>query len=186
MDGGEFYELAKMGRLYIATGKPASKKIGTGETPFSLGEREDYSYEDIAHWYIARRVKINEKKNWVKKSTKYGWLAENMGQVEIAREEFIKDAITEGKLSLTKAIRIHKDDYPNIEDWPETKNMTKDERKETVSKVNIEKVKKLVIEALYTDGGHHKQWYIEKIGKVLRIDLKSEYKKVEWEQGKAP
>ncbi len=55
-----------------------------------------------------------------------------------------------------------------------------------MSKVNIEKAKNLVLEALYTDGGHHKQWYLEEIGKVLGIDIKSEYEKTEWEQGKEP
>jgi len=125
MDGGEFYEFAKKGKLYEATGEPAPKEIGTGETPLSLGESEEYSYEDIAHWYITRRMKINEKKNWVKKSKQFGWLAENMDQIEIAREEFIKDAIIEGKLSPKEAIRIHKDDYPDIEDWFEIKKYGK-------------------------------------------------------------
>jgi len=55
-----------------------------------------------------------------------------------------------------------------------------------MSKINIEKAKSLVLEALYTDGSHHKQWYLEEIGKGLGIDIKSEYKKTEWEQGKAP
>lgn len=64
--------------------------------------------------------------------------------------------------------------------------MSKDERTRTMSKVNIEKAKNLVLEALYTDGGHHKQWYLEEIGKVLGIDIKSEYEKTEWEQGKEP
>ncbi|MFC1798322.1 hypothetical protein ACFLZL_00735 [Thermodesulfobacteriota bacterium] len=45
--------------------------------------------------------------------------------------------------------------------------MAKDERMRTVFKVNIEKIKNLVIEALYTDGGHHMQWYLEEIGKDL-------------------
>ena len=44
-----------------------------------------------------------------------------MDQIEIAREEFIKDAIIEGKLSPTEAIRIHKKDFPDIEDWLEIK-----------------------------------------------------------------
>jgi len=70
-------------------------------------------------------MKINEKKNWAKKSKKFGWLAENMDQIEIAREEFIKDAIIEDKLSPTDVIRIHKDDFPDIEDWPEIKKYVK-------------------------------------------------------------
>ena len=64
--------------------------------------------------------------------------------------------------------------------------MAKNERIRTVPKVNTEKAKNLVLEALYHDGGHHKQWYLEEIGKALGINIKSEYEKNEWEQGKEP
>ena len=56
----------------------------------------------------------------------------------------------------------------------------------TVYKINTDKAKRLVLEALYTDGGHHKQWYLEEIGKALGIDIKSEYEKIKWEEGIAP
>lgn len=54
-----------------------------------------------------------------------------------------------------------------------------------------EKIRELVKEALYTDGAHHKQWYLEEIGKLvginldeLRVDMAEEYG--EWEPGKPP
>jgi hypothetical protein len=59
-------------------------------------------------------------------------------------------------------------------------------RMKTLSKVNIEKAKNLVLEALYIDGSHHKQWYLEEIGRILGIDIKFEYEKTEWERGKEP
>jgi len=56
-----------------------------------------------------------------------------------------------------------------------------------VSKINTEKAKSLVLEALYTDGSHHKQWYLENIAKTLGVDLESERQKFgDWEKSKAP
>lgn len=46
----------------------------------------------------------------------------------------------------------------------------------------IEKVKQLCIEALQTDGDHHKQWYLEQILKALDVDTST----IEFEKGIAP
>ena len=35
----------------------------------------------------------------------------------------------------------------------------------------IEKVKELVEDAVWTDGGHHKQWYLCQIGEILECDF---------------
>lgn len=35
----------------------------------------------------------------------------------------------------------------------------------------IERVKNLISEGLCTDGGHHKQWYLEQIAKELWIEV---------------
>ena len=43
-------------------------------------------------------------------------------------------------------------------------------------------VKELILDGLLTDGGHHKQWYLEEIAKALDIDLSNE----EYEEGVAP
>jgi len=43
-------------------------------------------------------------------------------------------------------------------------------------------VEDLIIEALHTDGAHHKQWYLEKIAETLEIDLSKE----DYDQSIAP
>lgn len=55
----------------------------------------------------------------------------------------------------------------------------------------IEKVTDLALDGLFTDGGHHKQWYLERILETLGIDLEwlaEAVKSVdgEWEPGIAP
>lgn len=45
-------------------------------------------------------------------------------------------------------------------------------------------LKDLIEDGLCTDGGHHKQWYLEKIAKTLGIKLDG--KDTEWESGIAP
>lgn len=35
----------------------------------------------------------------------------------------------------------------------------------------VDKIEKLVLEALETDGAHHKQWFLAEIAKALQIDL---------------
>jgi len=35
----------------------------------------------------------------------------------------------------------------------------------------VDRIKDLLREALYTDGAHHKQWYLEEIGKACGINL---------------
>jgi hypothetical protein len=46
-------------------------------------------------------------------------------------------------------------------------------------------VKDLILEALTTDGAHHKQWYLEQIAKVLGIDL-TETRELDYEKGIPP
>jgi len=48
-----------------------------------------------------------------------------------------------------------------------------------------ETVKALIMEALGTDGEHHKQWYLEQIAAVLGIDL-VETRELEYEKGIPP
>ena len=59
--------------------------------------------------------------------------------------------------------------------------------------MNKEKIEELCIDGLYTDGGHHKQWYLERIlaelypeekdFEILREELKLDYF---WEEGIPP
>lgn len=46
-----------------------------------------------------------------------------------------------------------------------------------------EKIKKLAIEGLTTDGGHHKQWYLEEILKIVGYNTKELQKIYDWEEG---
>jgi hypothetical protein len=41
----------------------------------------------------------------------------------------------------------------------------------TGTQKEMENLENLFVEALTTDGGHHKQWYLEKIAKLLRIKI---------------
>jgi len=56
----------------------------------------------------------------------------------------------------------------------------------------IDKALSLGEEALYTEGGHHKQWYIERIMEALGADLEdmaqvlTRWGRGEWEKGIAP
>jgi hypothetical protein len=55
----------------------------------------------------------------------------------------------------------------------------------------IEKLQDLAMDGLLTDGGHHKQWYLEQILETLGINLDrlaEEFKLLdcEWEPGIAP
>ncbi len=57
--------------------------------------------------------------------------------------------------------------------------------------IHIEKIKELAIDGLLTDGGHHKQWYLEKIIVELGFDLEKIREKLneedyDWEKGIAP
>ena len=45
--------------------------------------------------------------------------------------------------------------------------------------MDIEKAKELATNGLQTDGGHHKQWYLEEILKALDVDLE-ELRKKRW------
>jgi len=45
-------------------------------------------------------------------------------------------------------------------------------------------IKDLIIEALLTDGEHHKQWYLEQIAKKIGLDLK--HFKGQYDKGIAP
>ena len=61
-----------------------------------------------------------------------------------------------------------------------------------IDEAKLEQVKEFGVEALFTDGGHHKQWYIEEMLKLLGVDL--EEMRIEqlregwlnWEEGIAP
>lgn len=58
------------------------------------------------------------------------------------------------------------------------------------------RIRELAIEGLLTDGEHHKQWYLEEILKVIRVDLDELRKELntpdkdgdyyDWEAGIAP
>lgn len=37
----------------------------------------------------------------------------------------------------------------------------------------VSQARELAIEGLQTDGGHHKQWYLEEIAKTLGVDLEA-------------
>jgi hypothetical protein len=57
--------------------------------------------------------------------------------------------------------------------------------------MNIEKVKELATNGLLTDGGHHKQWYLEEILKALDVNLDELKKELnsedyDWEPGIPP
>jgi len=47
-------------------------------------------------------------------------------------------------------------------------------------------VEDLAIEALLTDGGHHKQWFLERILEEIGWDREELYKKYGFEKGIAP
>jgi hypothetical protein len=44
----------------------------------------------------------------------------------------------------------------------------------------------LIIEALLTDGGHHKQWYLEQLLEKLGFDVRQQEKRYAFERGIAP
>jgi len=55
----------------------------------------------------------------------------------------------------------------------------------------VTKIIELCFEGLHEDGGHHKQWYLEEILKLITStqiyeNLKSDEKYGEWEPGVAP
>jgi len=58
--------------------------------------------------------------------------------------------------------------------------------------VDLDRIKELVISALCWDGAHHKQWFLEKIGEALGMDLEQERERLKdgpyypWERGVAP
>lgn len=49
-------------------------------------------------------------------------------------------------------------------------------------------IQELIIDALHTDGDHHKQWYLEQILLKIMGELRVNqlHKQEEWEQGIAP
>lgn len=49
-----------------------------------------------------------------------------------------------------------------------------------------ETLKEFILDGLSTDGGHHKQWYLEQILIKLGFDLKALKKELDWEEGIAP
>ena len=100
----EFFEFAKKGRLHDDIGDPSPYQIGSQETPLSLGESENYPCEDIAYFYIARRMPAKIKKTWPIEARMPEWLTENQDMIEMAYYEFIKDSLFEDKLIPTKIL----------------------------------------------------------------------------------
>jgi len=49
---------------------------------------------------------------------------------------------------------------------------------------STERVRQLVSEALFTDGGHHKQWYLYEIAKLVLS--KVEFEQLDVDRGIAP
>lgn len=62
----------------------------------------------------------------------------------------------------------------------------------TMNKESLrEAIKDLVLDALFTDGAHHKQWYLEKILETMDYDVKKLKEDLsdrgyEWDDGIAP
>jgi len=57
--------------------------------------------------------------------------------------------------------------------------------------VRVSSVKELLEDALYTDGEHHKQWYLEKIGDLCGVNIDEWHKDLlttgeAWDRGIAP
>jgi len=57
--------------------------------------------------------------------------------------------------------------------------------------IHIEKIRELAIDGLLIDGGHHKQWYLEKIIEELGFNLEKIREKLneedyDWDKGIAP
>ncbi len=57
--------------------------------------------------------------------------------------------------------------------------------------VKVNDVKNLLEDALYTDGAHHKQWYLEEFGKLCGVDIDQWEKDLlitgeAWDRGIAP
>jgi hypothetical protein len=72
-------------------------------------------------------------------------------------------------------------------EWGEPKYAFIEVEPDGPSYQDIGQVALMIGRALTTDGGHHKQWYLEHIAAYLRIDLtelRSKYG--EWEEGIAP
>lgn len=78
-----FAEAARRGRVHLSTGRPAPLRVGSGTTPLSLGESEGYPYEDIAHFYVARRRQSKR--------------SPSREDLQRAYADFLRDAIYEGK-----------------------------------------------------------------------------------------
>lgn len=51
---------------------------------------------------------------------------------------------------------------------------------------DINQIKGLLQDALYTDGAYHKQWYLEQIGKAYGLDIEQLQKEGGWNRGIAP
>jgi len=74
-------------------------------------------------------------------------------------------------------------------DWPPEQSESESRASHPVS---VDMIIELVTEALLTDGGHHKQWFLEQILMVARgcpnDDYREELRKqgYEWESGIAP
>jgi len=58
--------------------------------------------------------------------------------------------------------------------------------------VDVEKAQELAVDGLFTDGGHHKQWYLERVLEALGVDLQAMRLEqlqegwMDWEEGIAP
>ena len=95
----EFKQAVTGGKLYSFTGKPAPYHIGSGATDISRGESEGYPANDIAAYYVARRVAMRNAL-FIDKGGVYKILSKDViteEGIDYGREEYIKDALLEGK-----------------------------------------------------------------------------------------
>lgn len=96
----EFMQAAKRGKIHKATGNPTPGIETKANTPLSIGEREGYSADDIAHFYVKRRGGFRKG------------IADSIwfDAIQNAREELIRDALREGKPVPPEVLK----DYPEL------------------------------------------------------------------------
>lgn len=124
LDEADFFEKAVQGKLHKAKGKPAPFKIGSGETPISLGMSEGYAPEDIYHFYISRRM----DDDWVDlyKADRSDFLLSSpefteksrMDMVGIAFQEYLNDLQMETDRLIKKKKPAKPRDEKALEEFP--------------------------------------------------------------------
>lgn len=116
METEEFIKYAKKGKLHENTVSPSTYKIGSQQTALSLGESEGYPYEDIAYFYISRRMLKKYKKTWQEEILEPGWTDDNKDLLELAHYEFLSDAIYKGKKIPKYLMKKYLDDVLDLND----------------------------------------------------------------------